>query len=86
MNKLRPIWESYAALWVHLIREGQRSGAFRKDMNARVAAFGILGMCNWVSRWYNPKKCVAVRELVDTYSILVLQGIGREGAGARRAR
>lgn len=81
LNKMRPIWESYGNLWVKLVREGQRAKVFRTDIDARVAAFGMLGMCNWISRWYNPKKRIGVRELIDSYSSLILSGIEREPPG-----
>ena len=85
MNKMRPIWEAYGALWVKLIRDGQTAGVFRSDIDARVVAFGILGMCNWVSRWYNPRKRVSPKELSESYSNLILEGIAPESA-ARAGR
>ena len=29
-------------------------------------------MCNWVSRWYNPKKRIAPRELIESYTAVSL--------------
>jgi AcrR family transcriptional regulator len=84
MNKMRPIWEAYGALWVKLIREGQNAGEFRADLDPKVIAFGILGMCNWVSRWYNPKKRIAPRELIESYTAIALDGIASSSAMAKR--
>jgi AcrR family transcriptional regulator len=36
-----------------VISEGVRSGVFR-DVDPRVAAFGVLGIMNWVAWWYQP--------------------------------
>ncbi|MFE6904386.1 TetR/AcrR family transcriptional regulator [Streptomyces sp. NPDC057717] len=36
-----------------VIEEGVQRGEF-KPLDARVAAFSILGMCNWVAWWYHP--------------------------------
>jgi AcrR family transcriptional regulator len=36
-----------------VIEEGIGQGEF-KPLDARVAAFSILGMCNWVAWWYHP--------------------------------
>lgn len=36
-----------------VIEEGIECGEF-KPLDARVAAFSILGMCNWVAWWYHP--------------------------------
>ena len=82
LSKMRPIWEGYGDLWIRLVREGQKRKVFRSDIDARVAAFGILGMCNWISRWYNPKKRIGVRELIDSYSNLALGGMQANGGRA----
>ena len=91
MIKMKPIWETYGSLWVKLVREGQTTGAFRNDIDSRVAAFGIIGMCNWVSRWYNPKERIGVRELIASFMILAFEGIGPAeaawiGRKSRRSR
>jgi len=83
LDKMRPIWEAYGNLWIKLVREGQRTKVFRSDIDARVAAFGILGMCNWISRWYNPQKRIGVRELIDSYARLALGGIAAGNDEAR---
>ncbi|MDN5913705.1 MAG: TetR/AcrR family transcriptional regulator [Pseudonocardia sp.] len=36
-----------------VIDDGVRSGRFR-PVDARVAALGVLGMCNWVAWWFQP--------------------------------
>jgi AcrR family transcriptional regulator len=37
----------------HVIEEGIRAGDF-KAVDPRIAALGILGMCNWVAWWFRP--------------------------------
>ncbi|MFD4768208.1 TetR/AcrR family transcriptional regulator [Streptomyces niveus] len=36
-----------------VIEEGVDKGEF-KPLDPRIAAFGVLGMCNWVAWWYHP--------------------------------
>ncbi|MCF7548290.1 TetR/AcrR family transcriptional regulator [Pseudonocardia sp. WMMC193] len=36
-----------------VIDQGVRAGRFR-PVDARVAALGVLGMCNWVAWWFHP--------------------------------
>ncbi|MEU0791083.1 TetR/AcrR family transcriptional regulator [Amycolatopsis sp. NPDC005961] len=36
-----------------VVEDGVRVGRFR-PVDARVAALGVLGMCNWVAWWYHP--------------------------------
>lgn len=75
MEKLRKIWKQYSDLWIELIREGQAEGVFKSGQNPKLVAFGILGICNWLSRWYDPAKDIPVTELIDTYYSMILLGI-----------
>jgi AcrR family transcriptional regulator len=69
------IWKDYEALWTRLVAEGQRAGEFRAMGDPKMLAFGILGMCNWLARWYDPKKGVPISELVEAYSGMVGRGL-----------
>jgi AcrR family transcriptional regulator len=69
------IWKEYEALWTRLVAEGQRAGEFRAMGDPKMLAFGILGMCNWLARWYDPGKGVPISELVEAYSGLVGRGL-----------
>jgi len=72
------IWKEYEALWTRLIAEGQRAGEFRAMGDPKMLAFGILGMCNWLARWYDPKKGVPIGELVESYFTMVSRGLVAE--------
>jgi TetR/AcrR family transcriptional regulator, cholesterol catabolism regulator len=69
------IWKEYEALWTRLVSEGQRAGEFRAMGDPKMLAFGVLGMCNWLARWYDPRKGVPISELVEAYSGLVGRGL-----------
>ena len=69
------IWKEYEALWTRLVAEGQRAGEFRAMGDPKMLAFGILGMCNWLARWYDPRKGVPISELVESYTGMVGRGL-----------
>ncbi|HXK54469.1 MAG TPA: TetR/AcrR family transcriptional regulator [Hyphomicrobiales bacterium] len=75
-QELRRVWKDYTALWLRLVKEGQESGEFDAALDAKMVAFGILGMCNWLSRWYDPRKPVPIDEIVTTFFAMVSRGIG----------
>ncbi len=75
LSEIRQMWDSYSNLWTKLVAEGQESGGFRSDLNPKMIAFGLLGMCNWVSRWYDPDKSIGIQEIVETYFSLATQGL-----------
>lgn len=69
------IWKSYEAAWVRLIEMGQEEGSFRTIGDPKMLAFGILGMCNWLARWYNPRGSVTIEEVIEAYAELLSNGL-----------
>ena len=40
--------------FVRVIQRGIDEGQFRRGADARIAAFSIIGMCNWTAWWFDP--------------------------------
>ena len=74
-SEMQRIWKEYEQLWIALILEGQDSGAFEKLGDPKMIAFAVLGMCNWLARWYNPRKSASIDEIIETYTRLVTVGL-----------
>jgi AcrR family transcriptional regulator len=74
-------WKTYERLWTQLIAEGMQGGVFSPIGEPKMIAFGILGMCNWLARWYKPDKEVSIDQLIDTYFALVSQGLVKASGG-----
>ena len=69
------IWKKYERMWTTLIAQGQSTGEFAGTGDPKMVAFGILGMCNWLARWYDPKKKTSIEEIIQTFSDLVSRGL-----------
>lgn len=78
--QLRRVWKSYEQLWVDLIAEGQRTGDFDPAQDPKMAAFGILGMCNWASSWYRPDGDAPIEKLIESFTAIAMGGLVRSGA------
>lgn len=74
-RELRRIWRDYNELWVRLVEEGQESGEFDPEVDAKLAAHALLGMCNWVARWYDPSKDDNLSRVIDTFSRIATTGL-----------
>ncbi|MGH6713976.1 MAG: TetR family transcriptional regulator [Bradyrhizobium sp.] len=83
-REMDKIWRSYESMWTSLIEDGQTRGDFTRCGDPKMVAFGILGMCNWLARWYDPKKSMAIAELIDTYFQLIAYGLIQPNARARK--
>jgi hypothetical protein len=69
---------------VELIQGGIADGAF-KPVNAQVAAFAILGMCNWTAWWLQPSGTLDRKEVADqiaTFAVAMVE----KSAGTGTAR
>ena len=62
------------------------SGEFRRDLDIRVASYGLLGMLNWSYKWYNPQGRLRVGEVADEFTALALAGLSASGAKTLRSR
>jgi AcrR family transcriptional regulator len=65
--------------YIEIVREGQAAGVFR-ELDPRLVVYGILGMCNWVYRWYRPDLGFTIRQIASVFTRLILEGLVREGA------
>lgn len=74
-DRMNDIWRRYESLWEQIIRHGMEAGALRPIGDAKMVAFGVLGMCNWLARWYDPAGPTSVDDLCKTYASLVCDGL-----------
>jgi AcrR family transcriptional regulator len=58
-----------------IIEEGQASGEFRTDVDSRLATMALVGMMNWMHRWYDGKPDAG--EVSNTFAELALGGLLR---------
>ena len=54
-------------------------------MDAKVAAFAMLGAINWIARWYRPEGTLQADTLGAQFADQMLDGLGTAG-GAGRSR
>lgn len=71
---------------IAMVEQGIRDGSFRPDSgSAGVLASGIIGMCNWTHRWFQPKRMPA-RTIGNMYASMVLSGLDISGSGELNSR
>ena len=75
LAEMQPIWDEYETLWVAIISEGQDKRAFDATLDPRLAHLGILGLCNWVARWYKPGRSIPVPDLIAMYNRMILRSL-----------
>lgn len=73
--------------FVEVIRRGIDQGVFR-PVDADVAAFSIIGMCNWCAWWFDSRRGESAEAVVDTMASLGLHMLLRQelDAGSKKRR
>lgn len=67
--------KNYERYFEQIIEEGVASGVFKSDTNSKIATFGLLGMCNWLSQWYKPDGELNHRQIADIFANLLENGL-----------
>jgi AcrR family transcriptional regulator len=63
---------------IKIIQKGMDDGSFNPG-DARLTAIGIIGMCNWSHRWFDPGRGVDGATVATAFSDLVLNGMITKG-------
>jgi AcrR family transcriptional regulator len=79
MAAKRQVLESFTKA----VLDGITAGEFR-DVDARVAAFAILGMCNWTSAWFTTTGRLSAEQIADAMADFALQAVRRNGEDLAR--
>lgn len=62
------------AIFERVVRDGIRTGHFRKDVRPRLAVLGFLGMLNAVPDWYDREK-QPLHDISETFADLALASL-----------
>jgi TetR/AcrR family transcriptional regulator, cholesterol catabolism regulator len=65
-----------------VVREGVEAGLLR-DLPPRLVVFGLLGMCNWLHKWYRPDGKRSAGEIADVFVALLERGYLAEPTSTR---
>ena len=75
LSTVRGQRERYAALFLDILQDGQKKGEFRSELDARITALGMIGMCNYLFRWYRGDGRLAPEQIADVLTDLLLRGV-----------
>ena len=71
-KKIREEKKKYTRIVEKIITEGISQGMFKKT-DPTLQAYAILGMCNWIYKWYKPDKTAYTPEKIADHFISLLQ-------------
>jgi AcrR family transcriptional regulator len=66
--------ERYASLFHQILCDGIAADEFR-PMDTRIVMLGMIGMCNYLFRWYRPEGRLTPNEIADELILMVMGGV-----------
>lgn len=72
--KMRALSRRFDTAVISIIQDGLDDGTFGTKGNAKLLAAGIIGMCNWSHRWFEPGKH-DVHQIALSFSDMILHGL-----------
>lgn len=79
-REMRALGRRFDAAVTAIVQQGLDDGSLRSAAggDARLIAFGIIGMCNWSHRWFTPTGKHDAKEVSDSFASMVLKGLAHE--------
>ncbi len=74
-DRLREFPHDYQRLWEDILQQGVDNGELREALDVVATTFMILGMCNWMCRWYRKGGRLDTTALAEQYASAILDGI-----------
>jgi hypothetical protein len=75
-HKLISVMSRYNSRFVDLVRRGQETGRLIEG-EPWLIVNGILGMCNWLYRWYDTDHISDPEQVKQVFLRMILHGIRR---------
>ncbi|NKQ51650.1 TetR/AcrR family transcriptional regulator [Amycolatopsis sp. K13G38] len=74
-DHIRENADKYGRTLAKVIASGAKAGEFRSDIDPTTAVLGIIGMFNWMHRWYNPKGKKSLADFGDVFIEMALSAL-----------
>jgi AcrR family transcriptional regulator len=80
-DHIRDNADRYGRKLAEVIRSGAKAGEFRTDIDPSVAVLGIIGMFNWIHRWYNPEGERSLEDFGEDFIEMALSSLSPKITG-----
>lgn len=67
--------DEYGKQLMQIIEAGVAAGEFRSDISPQMSMLAILGMFNWIHRWYQPGGSMSLEKVGEVFAELALSSL-----------
>ena len=72
-GEIATLGDEYDQLFRKIIKEGVEKNEFRNDIDPKLITFAILGVFNYMQRWYSPNNDFSFEDILNQFNAFVLQ-------------
>lgn len=72
---IRDLRRRFETTWEDVVREGIERGEIRPDLDYKIVTFGIIGMINWMFKWYEPGGRLGPDQIAEIYGAMICEGL-----------
>jgi AcrR family transcriptional regulator len=80
-RRIRKVSRGIEAIFETVLKQGQRNGEFRSDLDTRLATLSILSIVNGCAAWYSREQA-SIERIGSDFIALILHGIDSPQTGA----
>nr|MBA2680328.1 TetR family transcriptional regulator [Ktedonobacteraceae bacterium] len=74
-HEIKQRQKAYERYFEEIIQNGIKEGLFAPTVDARIATFALLGMCNWLSNWYHAGGQYSPQQIADMFAFIFENGL-----------
>jgi AcrR family transcriptional regulator len=74
-SEMRSLVSRFDKSLISIVQSGLDDGSIRAVGDARLIAFGIIGMLNWSHRWFRPDRGYTAETVGTTFADMVISGL-----------
>lgn len=67
--------EEFRMIIENVITAGKEQGEFREEIEIDIIVMAILGMVNWIHKWYDEKGEKSISEIADVFNDFILHAV-----------
>jgi TetR/AcrR family transcriptional regulator, cholesterol catabolism regulator len=72
----RAMTRRHVDVFENILQQGVDAGELRPDIDLHIAVRGLIGMCNWLPRWYIKGGRLSIDEISEVFVRMVVEGLG----------
>lgn len=85
-RKIKRKFKQYTSLWDKLISEAIFDKVIQSEIDPKILMWAILGMCNWVYKWYSRDGRLSTSEIGEIFSQILSHGAFVKGRQENRPK